>query len=280
MEPFVAERSHKVMTMGCHARVGSGGCIDRVVRVPHGVTSRRRLIERSGSGVQHRVDTGDTNGDRRLWGGAAGGDRMLSVPDLPRSAPGGPGTGTVDGLVVFVDRRGAAGTDRVAAQAYDQVRRAVDAGVAPPGLCRLAEGLSASGIGELPPAPRLPADDPGSVVAAVRDNPLLVLDCVEEHEVAAAVAALVDDGRRVIVTAAAGEALDAVRSALPQGVRPRVVDALPTLAPADLYRLRGLLATSTPRRRARAAQVLPDLSAFPDVREVAALCAVAVRPTP
>jgi hypothetical protein len=58
------------------------------------------------------------------------------------------------------------------------------------------------------------------------------------------------------------------------------VDALPALAPADLYRLRGLLATSTPRRRARAAQVLPDLSAFPDVREVAALCAVAVRPTP
>ena len=86
------------------------------------------------------------------------------------------------------------------------------------------------------------------MVAAVRDNPLLVLDDVEAHEVAAAVAALVDDGRRVIVTAAADVgSLAAVRDVLPAGVGDRVVDALPTLAPADLHRLRGLLATSTPR---------------------------------
>ena len=44
-------------------------------------------------------------------------------------------------------------------------------------------------------------DEPGSVVAAVRDNPLMILDDVEPVEVAAAVAALVEDGRRVIVTA-------------------------------------------------------------------------------
>jgi hypothetical protein len=205
---------------------------------------------------------------------------MLAGPDGPRSARGGPSPGKADGLLVFVDRLGAAGTDRVAARAHEQVRRAVGAGIAPPGLCRLAEGLTASGIGDLPPAPRLPADDPGSVAAAVRDNPLLVLDAVEAHEVAAAVAALVDDGRRVIVTAAAEEALDAVRSALPAAVVPRIVDALPTLAPADLHRLRGLLATSTPGRRARTAQQLPDLAEFPDVAEVAPLCAVAVRPTP
>src|SRR6185295_703029 len=110
---------------------------------------------------------------------------------------------------------------------------------------------TAAGTGELPPAPRVPADDPGSVVAAVRDNPLLVLDDVEPDEVAAAVAALVDDGRRVIVTAAAAGALEAVRAALPSGVGDRVVDALPALAPADLHRLRGLLVTSTPGRRAR-----------------------------
>jgi hypothetical protein len=203
---------------------------------------------------------------------------MLAGPDGPRSALGGPSPGKVDGLLVFVDRLGAAGTDRVAARAHAQVRQAVEAGAAPPGLCRLAEGLTASGIGELPPAPRLPADDPGSVVAAVRDNPLLLLDAVETHEVAAAVAALVDDGRRVIVTAAAGEALDAVRAALPAAVGPRVVDALPTLAPADLHRLRGLLATSTPGRRARPAQCLPDLAAFPDAGDVAHVCAAAARP--
>jgi hypothetical protein len=189
----------------------------------------------------------------------------------------GPGPGEVDGLLVFVDRLAAAGTDRAAARAYDQVRRAVDGGVAPPGLCRLAEGLTATGTGELPPAPRHPADDPGSVVAAVRDNPLLVLDPVEPDEVATAVAALVDDGRRVIVTAADAGQLDAVRSALPEAVGDRVVDALPTLAPADLHRLRGLLATSTPGRRARLAQCLPDPAAFPDVTEVAPLCAAAVR---
>jgi hypothetical protein len=84
----------------------------------------------------------------------------------------------------------------------------------------------------------------------------------------------------VIVTAAADEALDAVRSALPEVVGPRIVDALPTLAPADLHRLRGLLATSTTGRRARTAQQLPDLAEFPDVADVAPLCAVAVRPTP
>lgn len=204
---------------------------------------------------------------------------MLAGPDGPRSALGGPSPGKVDGLLAFVDRLGAAGTDRAAARAHEQVRRSVDGGVVPPGLCRLAEDLTASGIGELPPAPRLPTGDPGSVVTAVRDNPLLVLDAAPADEIAAAVAALVDDGRRVIVTAAGGEALDAVRTALPEAVGTRVVDALPTLAPSDLHRLRGLLATSTPSRRARTAQCLPDLAEFPDAADVATLCAVAGRPS-
>ena len=78
------------------------------------------------------------------------------------------------------------------------------------------------------------------------------LDDVEPTEVAAAVTALVDDGRRVIVTAEDTAALSAVRSVLPAAVTDRIVGALPTLAPADLHRLRGLLATSTPARRARA----------------------------
>ena len=129
----------------------------------------------------------------------------------------------------------------------------------------------------LPPPPRHPADEPGSLVAAVRDNPLLILDDVDAAEVAAAVAALVDDGRRVIVTASDSKALAAVRGMLPPAVVDRVVDALPALAPADLHRLRGLLATSTPARRARAGQQLPDLGACPAVAEVAQLCATAVR---
>jgi hypothetical protein len=187
----------------------------------------------------------------------------------------GPSPGEVDSLLVFVDRLGAAGTDRAAAGARRRVREAVDAGAPPPGLRRIAEGLSGAGPGELPPPPRRPADEPASVVAAVRDNALVVLDEVERDEVAAAVAAMVDDGRRVIVTAPDAAALDRVCAALPADVADRVVGALPPLAPADLHRLRGLLATSTARRRSRPAQQLPDLGALPDAAEVAQLCAIA-----
>ena len=192
----------------------------------------------------------------------------------------GPGPGGVDDLLGFVDRLGAAGADRAAARAHEHVLRLLNAGAPPPGLRRIAEGLTAAGTSELPPPPRRPADDPGSVAAAVAENALLVLDDVEPDEIAAAVAALVDEGRRVIVTAAGAETLAAVRTALPAAVGDRVVDALPALAPADLHRLRALLATSTPARRARPGQQLPPPGAFPDVAEVAARCAVAVRSTP
>ena len=189
----------------------------------------------------------------------------------------GPSPGEVDGLLALVDRFGAAGTDRAAARAHDRVRRAVDAGAAPPGLRRLAEALSTEGAGELPPAPRRPTDEPRSVVDAVRDTALLVLDDVDPTEVGAAVAALMDDGRRVIVTAHDAEALAAVCDALPPEAADRVVNALPTMAPAQLHRLRGLLATSTPARRARLVQELPELGALPDPAEIAELCAVAER---
>lgn len=190
----------------------------------------------------------------------------------------GTGVDDVDALLAFVDRLGASAADDAVSRAHDRIRKAVGDGAPPPGLRRLAEGLTATGPGELPPAPRRPADEPRSVVDAVRDNPLLVLDGADPAEVAAAVAALVDDGRRVIVTAAAAEALDAVRDALPAGTLERVVEALPSVDPADLHRLRGLLATSTPRRRSRPAQRLPDPAALPDVAEVASLCVVAQRP--
>ncbi|HEX3310845.1 MAG TPA: hypothetical protein VHS32_31720, partial [Streptosporangiaceae bacterium] len=65
-----------------------------------------------------------------------GGDRMLDV---------GPSPGEVDSLRAFVDRLGAAGADQAASRAHDQIRRAVDGGAPPPGLRRLAEGLTAAG---------------------------------------------------------------------------------------------------------------------------------------
>ena len=104
----------------------------------------------------------------------------------------GPGVSDDESLLVVVDRLGAAGSDRVAARAHEQVRRAVMARVPLPGLRHLTANLAAVDAGELPPPPRHPADEPGSVVAAVRDNPLMILDDVEPAEVAAAVAALVE----------------------------------------------------------------------------------------
>lgn len=190
----------------------------------------------------------------------------------------GQGPGDAARVLVLVDRLAAAGTDPAAARAVERVRKAVDAGAAPAGLRHISDGLSAGAAGDVPTG--LSVDDAGGVVAAVHDHPLLVLDEVGPDEVAATVTALVDDGRRVIVTAADTAALDAVRGGLSGATRDRVVDALPTLAPADLRRLRGLLATSTPSRRARSAQQLPDRTRLPDVAQVAELCAVAVRPGP
>jgi hypothetical protein len=180
-------------------------------------------------------------------------------------------------LLVFVDRLAAAGTDRAGARAHDRVRRAVAAGDVPPGLRRIAEGVTAGGSGELAPAPRRPVDDPASVVAAVRDHPLIVLDGAGPDEVASAVSALLSDGRRVILTARDAGALATVRATLPDTVADRVVDALPTLPPARLHRLRGLLATSTPERRARPQQQLPDLAVLPDPAEIDRLCESATR---
>jgi hypothetical protein len=189
----------------------------------------------------------------------------------------GPGPSDDEGLMAVVDRFGAAGSDRAATFAYEHIRRAVSTGAPLPGLRRLAASLTTVGAGELPPLPRHPVDEPGSVVAAIRENPLMVLDDVEPAEVAAAVAALVDDGRRVIVTASDVGSLAALRDVLPAGVVDRVADTLPTLPPADLHRLRGLLAMSTPARRARGTQQLPDPAAFPPAVEVEQLCATAAR---
>jgi hypothetical protein len=179
-------------------------------------------------------------------------------------------------LAVFVDRLAAAGADRPTAEAQAQIRRSIAAGTPPPGLRRLAEALAAS-VSELPPPPRRPSDDPASVVAAMRDNALVVLEDFDASAVAGAIAALLADGRRVIVTGATQAVLGGVRSALPADVADRALADLPALAPAELRELRRLLATSTPERRARAGQELPPQGALPSVDEVAELCAQAIR---
>lgn len=172
-------------------------------------------------------------------------------------------------LAVFVDRLAAAGSDRSTARAQAQVRRAISDGAPPPGLRRLAEALAASVGG--PPAPRRP-DEAASVVAAVRSTALVVLEEYGPDAVAGAVAALLADSRRVLVTAAGRPELDAVRSALPDPAAARSLDRLPALPPAEMRRLRALLATSTPERRARRHQDLPADDALLPVDEVETLC--------
>ncbi|GAA1250587.1 hypothetical protein GCM10009609_12430 [Pseudonocardia aurantiaca] len=173
-------------------------------------------------------------------------------------------------LAVFVDRLAAAGSDRATSAAQAQLLRTLADGPTPPGLRRLAEALAAS-VSELPPPPRRPSEN-ASVVAAVRDNALVVLDGFDTAAVAGTVAALLADGRRVVVTAATPAELAGVRGALPAGAVDRVLTALPGLSPAELRELRRLLATSTPQRRARAGQDLPPESTFPPVAEIVDLC--------
>jgi hypothetical protein len=179
-------------------------------------------------------------------------------------------------LGVFVDRLAAAGSDEATEAARAQIRGTLASGVTPPGLRRLAEALAAS-LSELPP-PRRPGEDT-SPAAAMRDNALVVLDGFGVPAVADAVAALLADGRRLIVTAATPAELAAVRAALPAGCAGRALDGLPALTPAELRELRRLLVTSTPERRARAGQVPPPSSAVPSVAEVAELCAQATDQT-
>jgi hypothetical protein len=139
---------------------------------------------------------------------------------------------------------------------------------------RLAEALAAT-VAELPPPPRRPVEDNASLVSAVRDNTLVVLEEFDVPATARAVAALLADGRRVVVTGAVPAELTAVREALPPEAVDRALPHLPALLPAELRELRRLLATSTPEVRARGDQLLPPESALPDAGEVAQLCALA-----
>ena len=184
-----------------------------------------------------------------------------------------------DDLAVFVDRLAAAGSDDATGKAREHIRRTSAAAATPPGLRHLAEALAASLTGT--PAPRQPTEDATTVVAAMRVSPLAILQDFDPSAVAGAVATLVGDGRRVIVTAASTAELAEVRAVLRPDVADRGLDALPGLSPAELRELRRLLVTGgTLDRAARARQELPPADRVPNPREVAALCARAESTTP
>ena len=77
-------------------------------------------------------------------------------------------------------------------------------------------------------------------------------------------AALVGDGRRVLVTAATTEELAAVRAALRPDVADRGLDTLPDLSPGELRELRRLLVTALARpRRAAPTSSCPSADRVP-----------------
>ena len=71
-----------------------------------------------------------------------------------------PGPSDDESLLAIVDRLGTAGSDRAAARAHEQVRRAVSAGVPLPGLRFLATNLAAVGAGTLPHPRATPRTSP------------------------------------------------------------------------------------------------------------------------
>lgn len=233
---------------------------------------------------------------------AAEGDSVLHVGPVAKG-----GIGDDADLAVFVDRVAAAGSDRSTVRAREGIRRAIAAGETPPGIRLLAEALAASVIARtaegtarpVPPTP--PSDtsgpgthdpgtrDPGTrdpgirdaaaeVAAAVGEASLVVLQDFDVPAVAATLAALLADGRRIVVTGDRPAELARLRAAVGPAHAERVVDDLRLLPPAEIRELRGLLATSTGARRARAGQRLPPVGLLPPVAEVTRLCRAAARP--
>ncbi|MEJ3655757.1 hypothetical protein WEH80_22565 [Actinomycetes bacterium KLBMP 9759] len=213
------------------------------------------------------MDARDTKGDRRRP--ASGLAEVVDVLDV------GPTAGADDGaddLIIFVDRLAAAGNDEATAKANTRIREIIASGQQPPGVRRLAEALAAS-VAEAP-VQRRPTED--SVVSAMRGNALVVLEDYDAVGVAGAVAALLADGRRIVVTSDDPADLERVRSALPADAAHRALDALPSLSPAQLRELRRLLVTATPARSGRGKQQIPPVDAMPRPADVAELCAMAV----
>lgn len=185
---------------------------------------------------------------------------MEQVPD-DRAVDG------AEDFAVFVDRLAAAGSDEVTGKAREQIRRTIAAHGTPPGIRHVAEALAAT-LADTP-APRKPAEDAATVGPAMRISPLLILQDHVPSAVADAVATLVGEGRRVLVTAGTTEELAAVHAALRPDIADRGLDSLPDLAPDELRELRRLLVTGSAEGADRQ---LPPAGRVPHPQEVAALC--------
>ncbi|MDN5919928.1 MAG: hypothetical protein L0I76_33330 [Pseudonocardia sp.] len=178
-----------------------------------------------------------------------------------------------ESLVAFTDRLAATGRARAALRAArTRIAEDVRAGRVPAGLGRLALSLNTP----LPPRPRRPSEEPEELASVLAEEGLVVLSGASDDELVEALDALVGRGMRVVVTAADGVPR-ALRGRLPPALAAHAVEKLPSLDPADLRRLRRLLATSTPERRIRDRQELPSSDVLPAREDIAGCCARAAR---
>jgi hypothetical protein len=166
-----------------------------------------------------------------------------------------------------------AAEDGAPAHAATEIRRRSAAGETPIGLYRLSEVLATATAPV--PAQRVPAGEPDELVDVVRRYPCAVLDAPDPAHVAEHLAAVLVDGKRVLVSGTDPAALSAVRAALPESLHGVCLDAPPPLSDAELRELRSLLVTATPSRRLRLRQTLPHPNVVPDADRVAALCRAA-----
>ncbi|TCK27732.1 hypothetical protein [Pseudonocardia endophytica] len=179
-----------------------------------------------------------------------------------------------ESLVAFVDRLSAAGDGGKAVDAARaRITRDVRAGEPSAGVRRLALSLHTP----IPPRPRSSSDEPETVLSLVPDEALIVLSGARDEELVETVAGLVRRGLRTIVTATGADLPDVVRRQLPPAVAARTVERLRPIPGTDLRRLRRLLSTSTPARRARGRQDLPPAEKLPDTEEIAGCCERAAR---
>lgn len=179
-----------------------------------------------------------------------------------------------ESLVAFIDRLVATG--RVGAEtraARTRIAGEVRAGEAPAGLRRLALSLNTP----VPPRPRRPSDEPETLASVLSEEGLVVLSGASDDELVDALGVLVGRGMRIVVTATDAGVPRALRTRFPSSLAARTVDRLPSLDPAELRRLRRLLATSTPERRVRGRQELPGPDALPDPDDIAGCSARALR---
>ncbi len=199
-----------------------------------------------------------------------------------------PGPDATEQLISFVDRLATESGDRTVRLAAADIRKQIAAGTTSVGLRRVAVSTAAAGssaaaagpVAIVPPQSRRPGDDSPAVSDVLAEESLAVLVADRPSVAAAAVASLLAAGRRVQVTAGGADELAALRSALPDPLGRLCLGDAPPLTPAELRRLRGLLATTTRERLSRVGQDIPPADAVPDPQRVAELCQLADRGRP